>query len=548
MNHSALRSGIPSTRLAFAALALALVCPTAGAQVVEPNGTSVPTPTTMDPISLQQYFTSAGENINAVSNASITPATFMPLCDFQAKLVLKQSSADAGLGWYNVPASPTATPTTYLIGTSAIMLGQTITSADIRNDPNYSGGLIGFALERSQGSGTPYAPVYYSEEMRNVLCSGCTTHDYWKMMLSYQSTVASNAYYLAWEDWPGADQNSWQGNDGDFNDQVFAISGVTCDGGGVPCMTNMPGVCATGITQCVVGGAATCTPTIKPSGEKCDNLDNDCNGQVDDGTGLCPGNQVCSHGQCIDPCSTGEFACGPPLVCVNGFCVDPGCETVTCNVGQVCHGGVCVGGCDGVTCPAKQICELGVCVDPCAGVTCKAGACVLGACVQSCSCQPCPSGQTCLSTGACVDTGCDKITCNTGEVCSKGACMDACAMAKCPGGAGCHNGQCDPPPAPPAPTGAGGSTGSGGDSATGGAGGAIVRTGGTSGGKGGSGGAGSAIATGGSTGTTGSGGSAPHEAGVVSCNCTSAGPGGSGGALLLALMALAAFARRRARR
>ncbi len=551
MNHSARRSGIPSYRLAFAALALAFVCPTAAAQVVEPNGTPVPATTTMDAQTLQAYFTSINENINAVANASITPATFMPLCDFQATLLLSESSASGGLGWYNVPdvtidPNHTQTPTVYQIGTVfPMVVGTAVGSSDIRSSPNYAGGLVGFALLKNLGSGP--VPVYYSEDTRNADCTGCTMPGYWKMMLSYQSTVTSNEYYMAWEDWEGANTTTWYGNDGDFNDKVFSITGVTCDGGGVPCMTNMPGVCATGITQCVVGGAATCTPTIKPSAEKCDNLDNDCDGQVDNGTGLCPGNQVCDKGNCIDPCSTGEFACGPPLVCVNGVCVDPGCENVTCNVGQVCHGGVCVGGCDGVTCPANQICELGVCVDPCAGVTCKAGACVLGACVQSCSCQPCPSGQTCLSTGACVDNGCDKITCNTGEVCSKGACIDACGMAKCPGGASCSNGQCGQPLPPPAPTGAGGSTGAGGDSSTGGAGGTIVRTGGTSGGKGGSGGAGGTIATGGSSGT-GSGGSAPHEAGVVSCNCTSAGPGGSGGALLLALMALAAFARRRARR
>ncbi|HEY4393156.1 MAG TPA: DUF4114 domain-containing protein [Polyangia bacterium] len=549
MNHSARRSGIPFLSLTFAALALAF-CRATGAQVIEPNGTPVPATTTMDAQTLQAYFTSINENINAVAQASIVPSTFMPLCNFQATLTLSESSAPGGLGWYNVPDATTdpnhtQMPTVYPIGPFPMVVGTAVGSSDIRNDPNYAGGLVGFALMKNLGSGA--IPVYYSEDTRNADCTGCTMPGYWKMMLSYLSTMTSNEYYMAWEDWEGANTTTWFGNDGDFNDKVFAITGVTCDGGGVPCMTNMPGVCATGITQCVVGETPTCTATIKPSAEKCDNLDNDCNGMVDDGTGLCPGNQVCSHGQCIDPCSTGEFACGPPLVCVNGFCVDPGCESMTCNVGQVCHGGVCVGGCDGVVCPTNQICELGVCVDPCAGVTCKAGACVLGACVQSCSCQACPSGQTCLATGACVDTGCDKITCNkdAGEVCIKGACKDACADAKCPGGATCTNGQCGMPLPPPPPTGAGGTTGSGGDSATSGAGGTIVATGGSTG-RGGS-GAGGTLGLGG-TGTTGNGGTGAHESGVVSCNCTTAGAGGSGGALLLGLMALVAFARRRARR
>jgi MYXO-CTERM domain-containing protein len=521
-------------------------CRLAAAQVIEPNGVSVPAATT-DQISLQQYFTMVGENINAVANASITPSTFMPLCDFQATLVLSQSSAQGGLAWYNV-ADTAVPPTLYTIGTFPMAIGSTVNSSDIRSNINYQGGLVGFALLKNLGNGP--VPVYYSEDTRNADCTGCSMPGYWKLMLSYASTVTSNEYYMAWEDWEGANATMWP-DDGDFNDKVFAITGVTCDGGGVPCAnTGMQGVCATGVTQCVVGSTPTCVPTIKPSAEKCDNLDNDCNGMVDDGTGLCPGNQVCSHGQCIDPCSTGEFACGPPLVCVNGFCVDPGCESVTCNVGQVCHGGVCVGGCDGVVCPTNQICELGVCVDPCAGVTCSAGACVLGSCVQSCSCQPCPSGQTCTAKGACVDTGCDKITCDKskGQVCVKGACQDACADAKCPGGASCTNGQCGTPLPPPPATGTGGSTGSGGDGATGGSGGTSGSSGGTTG-KGGSSAGGAAGTLGlGGTGTIGNGGTGAHESGVTSCSCTSAGPGGTGGALLLALLALAAHFRRRARR
>ncbi|HVV53046.1 MAG TPA: DUF4114 domain-containing protein, partial [Polyangia bacterium] len=440
-------------------LALALVGRTAAAQVIEPNGTAVPGPTT-DQISLQQYFTSANENINAVANASIVPATFMPLCDFQATLVLSQSSAQGGLGWYNVPDATTdpnhtATPTVYPIGTFPMMVGTAVGSSDIRSDPNYAGGLVGFALMKAVGTNGAVIPVYYSEDTRNADCTvspsnggTCTMPGYWKMMLSYASTVASNEYYMAWEDWEGANSSTWFGNDGDFNDKVFAITGVTCDGGGVPCQTDMMGVCANGITQCVVGATPTCTPQIKPSAEKCDNLDNDCNGIVDDGTGLCPGNEVCVQGKCIDPCSDSEFPCGPPLVCVNGLCVDLTCQGVTCPAGQLCQNGACVGGCDGVVCPANQTCELGVCVDPCAGVSCPHAVCVLGVCVQQCSCQPCPNGQVCTANGACVDTGCDTLTCPTGQVCSKGACIDSCANAKCPGGAKCENGQCDPPPPP----------------------------------------------------------------------------------------------------
>src|SRR5215831_2239131 len=140
MNHSARRSGIPSLSLASTALALAF-CSTAAAQVIEPNGTPVPATTTMDPLTLQAYFTSINENINAVAQASITPSTFMPLCNFQATLMLSESNAQGGLGWYNVPddttdPNHTQMPTVYPIGPFPMMVGAAVGSSDIRNDPN----------------------------------------------------------------------------------------------------------------------------------------------------------------------------------------------------------------------------------------------------------------------------------------------------------------------------------------------------------------------------------------------------------------------------
>jgi MYXO-CTERM domain-containing protein len=548
MNYVARRSGSPVSKFAF--VALALICRSAAAQVIEPNGTSVPGPTT-DITSLQTYFTSAGENINAVAKASITPATFMPLCDFQATLVLSQSNANGGLGWYNVPDATTdpnhtQTPTVYPIGTFPMVVGTVVGSSDIRSDPNYAGGLVGFALMKAVGTNGAVIPVYYSEDTRNADCTGCTMPGYWKMMLSYLSTQASNEYYMAWEDWEGANSTTWFGNDGDFNDKVFAITGVTCNGGGVPCQTNLPGVCANGITQCVVGGAPSCTQQVMPSAEKCDNLDNDCNGMVDDGDNLCPTGQTCVQGKCVGPCSDTEFPCGPPLVCVNGLCVDPSCQNVTCPTGQICQNGVCTGGCDGVVCPANQICELGICVDPCAGVTCKGTVCKLGVCIQSCSCAPCPSGQVCAASGACVDTGCDTMTCGAGQICSKGSCVDSCAGAKCPGGGTCQGGQCQPPTA--GATGSGGGTGTGGTTLTTGAGGMIVTTTGAGGSaKGGSGGAtgtGGTIPTGSGGATPGSGG-AHQEGGVVSCACTIAGGGGHLAFVALFVVGGALLSRRR---
>mgnify|MGYP003394120957 CR=1 FL=1 len=53
-------------------------------------------------------------------------------------------------------------------------------------------------------------------------------------------------------------------------------------GGGASCSTNLPGVCSTGALTCANGGLS-CQQTTQPSAESCDGLDNNCNGQVDDG-------------------------------------------------------------------------------------------------------------------------------------------------------------------------------------------------------------------------------------------------------------------------
>ncbi len=523
--------------LAVVTLGTLAAGPAVHATVVEPNGLSVPAILSNGETTLPQFFTAQGESIDAVRDAAISPAVFLPLCDFQAKLVLSQSSAQAGLAWYNVPADPTAVPATHLIGTPPLTLGQSITSADIRTDPNYTDGLIGFALMKNLGNG--YVPVYYSEFMRNADCTGCVMPGHWKMALSYQSKLSSNAYYMAWEDWEGADANSWQGNDGDFNDKVFFISGVTCDGGGVPCETGMQGVCNAGVTECEPGGTVICKPQVTATTEVCDNLDNDCNGQVDDGSSLCPANQVCVQGKCIGPCSDTEFPCNPPYVCKSGYCVDPSCVGVTCKAGQVCQSGQCVGGCDGVVCPLGQECQLGVCVDPCKNVSCPGAVCEHGACVTTCACHPCGSGQACAADGRCVDSGCEKLTCPSGQACRAGACVDVCTGAACPGGGACKSGLCQPPTL--TSTGAGGSgtivTGSGGSS--------TITTGAGGSGAGGSHPGGAAGS--GQPGTAGSGGTtAPHAAGgIVGCSCrTAATPRSAWPALMLLALVLTARRRR----
>jgi hypothetical protein len=83
-------------------------------------------------------------------------------------------------------------------------------------------------------------------------------------------------------------------------------------GSGVACNTGLNGVCGTGATTCNAG-TLECVQTVFPASELCDNLDNDCNGAIDDGnpgggdscnTGLLG---VCQAGARV--CQAGSFVC-----------------------------------------------------------------------------------------------------------------------------------------------------------------------------------------------------------------------------------------------
>lgn len=425
-------------RAALAAAVLGLAAPSA-AQVTEPDGTVVPgVSSNPDEVSLQQFFDAEGETINTVAEAAFEPGVFSPLCDFQAALVLSESSAQAGISWYNVPADATsAPPQIYEIVPEGTPVGQIVASADIRTNPAYAGGFVGFVLTRGADR------VYYSEYQRNVLCTACAMPDHWKMALIYRSSVVANAYYLGFEDWPGANESSFQGNDGDMNDKVFRITGVSCPGGGDPCDTGLPGICAPGLTECEFAGSLTCKQQVPEAPEVCDGLDNDCDGEVDQGD-LCPTDEVCDKGRCVKKCGEVLVTCSQSQICNDaGFCVEADCATVECPGGQRCEGGECREPCAGVVCPEPLVCQAGHCADPCEGVVCDPGrVCDRGVCVMECACAPCTADRECADDGRCVALGCAAQTCAAGTVCDAGACVDACEGAVCPAGQQCIGGTC----------------------------------------------------------------------------------------------------------
>jgi MYXO-CTERM domain-containing protein len=426
------RAPLPCLPAALVASALALIAPRTFAQVTEPNGMTVPVNGNNGEIELNTFFASRGESIDWQADAHDTPNQFSPLCGFSATYVLNQAGSHFGLSWYNDTGTmPTAADLFPLVPANSAV-GATFNGTSIKNDPNYKGGVVGFALV---GGETHYTNASYDNE-----CTGCSPPGPWITALMYASTLTPDAYYVCFED--GATSAAGWNNDGDFNDDVYFVTGVSCLGGGQPCDTGLQGICAPGLTQCTATGT-TCKEINPPATtETCNGLDDNCNGTVDEGA-MCPSSEVCEMGRCVPTC--GEGVCPSGTQCTaGGTCVDTLCIGVMCPTGQVCEKGACKGPCDGITCPYPQTCRVGLCVDPCAGVTCDSGqVCSQGVCIPSCACQPCATGQSCnTTTGLCGAPACATVSCPAGQFCKAGACVDDCTGAVCPENQTCTGGTC----------------------------------------------------------------------------------------------------------
>lgn len=93
---------------------------------------------------------------------------------------------------------------------------------------------------------------------------------------------------------------------GDFKLSVSARCQI-----GLSCNTGQPGVCATGTTQCNADSTQACVRNTNPSSEVCnDNLDNDCDGLVDEGCCTLACEDGPNEGQpCLSAANCKGYAC-----------------------------------------------------------------------------------------------------------------------------------------------------------------------------------------------------------------------------------------------
>ncbi len=145
------------------------------------------------------------------------------------------------------------------------------------------------------------------------------------------------------------------GLDNDCNGEIDNVTGV-----GDECDTGLDGVCADGVLECDPEGSGelVCTQLNMPSEELCDALDNDCSGLADDIDGI---GEECQVPEKLGVCAEGVLTCSPDLSLVP-VCVQVGVESA-----EVCDS--LDNNCDGF-------------VDnvPGAGVGCETG--LLGVCRQ----------------------------------------------------------------------------------------------------------------------------------------------------------------------
>ncbi|MDX2019618.1 MAG: MopE-related protein [Deltaproteobacteria bacterium] len=269
--------------------------------------------------------------------------------------------------------------------------------------------------------------------------------------------------------------------DGQTDDEPMDAELVVPTGCGVA-----EGVCRKGMLKCL-GGGIRCDDSVMPSFERCNALDDDCDGQTDESInppGMCPPPGLSASAGVKGECRPGANMCvsdgmgGAAWMCKGGvgpvaeICdgKDQDCDGVIdnaapCPDGFGCAFGECAPRCRGgeFECASDRVCQDGLCVqtecvrtpcdpgfrcdfkrgcvDRCEGVKCDEGfRCDNGSCV-SCQVDGCPAGQLCRGN-TCEPDPCLSVTCNSNTYCSGGACVPSCTGVSCGNAQSCRLGQC----------------------------------------------------------------------------------------------------------
>jgi len=346
-----LTAGLLATSSLFVPDASAVVEQTDGlvvpVQVANCPGSGNPNGCIQVALNLGEGFAATAQNnpLNAVFDAVTSPEIFaIPKTNGVFGTVTVQDQIEGAgyensFGWYNV-SNPSMlyviTPCSDEPGSS-----KTVNFQTEFDQGRYLGGFIGFFLITPEQQPMPnncgsignVGYLYYTEQAKNG--DGNYVH-----YLLYQSKTNPLAFYFGFED-------LYRGGDNDFEDMFLKVTGLlapcspspevcdnmdnNCDGlvdntpvdaGGV-CGPTDVGECSFGTLACQAG-VLVCNGVQGASPEMCDGLDNDCDSMVDD----VPIGEGASCGVDTGECSFGTQQCiGGVFVCVGA----KGPSLETCN-------------------------------------------------------------------------------------------------------------------------------------------------------------------------------------------------------------------------